>query len=1036
MDSVNDAINAAKGPPPNLQTVNPGASASGAALDLPPFVASDFSDFLLGSGAEKLADSGVAPLVAAARGYSRLDGTNFATEMRLMNVKMSTKQGKRLQRTLNGAGNDGMQMPWFSLADIQDAEKKGSRAIPFTFQVRPGRPENNEQGKPIKYEFIAGVGTPLDAHPAIPAAWIDSTPIVTIAEGLLKGDSALTAYLRKYGATWEQLNDGSDGARSRLTALLNTIPVAERVLIISIAGINNTTQNPIDWRSINLRGREAWIAFDADIESNIHVWRAAAKLWEQLETHERVDRVRLLSPKIITGTGIEKAGVDDFLAKCGTWDDLLRHMAASLPPSPAVDTREKPYKWRISQDGHSAEECLPIKDGPNGETSGYYWVPRLELGGRLSVSETRRAPTNAELRTGVFDSNVSSHEVEDSRVEVEVMWLGADGESNVATIMGPETMLNYSPFEWERKGASIPSALLRHPEWPPRNSAGDKWLSAVKSHRADEIISRTRWMQMGWVPVPGGHPVFLIGDQVIGSVPLNSTVSGVDEREINVASKFGVGEIVPTGDFDDEDYRKQVHDDLEIVLEAYVRNKPFTDKFTTALILGAALRPVIPLRPKATIFLVGPKGSGKSYGAQRMMAFWARNKGDWSEMLPGSAKDTITYIEHCVSRAPIWVADDLAPSPVKAQAEAENAKLGDLTRAIFNNTAKGRMNANMTTRKSNMPMAQLIITAENTLTTPSVKERLIPAYFGPGKLNESQEPTDHLEKIASEDGVPARLTAHLIKFVIYSAIHMDGGWSEYMNEMRERVTSTENKVATMMKALGNPAGSLKRVSTLAADVIITLELLRKLAHAVGSSRETKRLLTDHEMIKDIVEGVFVAHEENQANSVGRSTLRALRALMASGKAHVINAAAPSLPPLVDDLKDNILVNMSLGWVNNIGIEGGLKPNGICIGWVVSSPKFGAVIMLFPDVAFNAAQEAYPDMIQHGQQAKLAWSALWDEGLTPKNLKRSFSRGTPISTARINKVSGVPVAVTMIVKSDDEGTVGDDNSGEEDVERQH
>src|SRR5690606_3456596 len=58
---------------PELDATNGPSSAPLPEIDLPPFVGADYSNFITGSGAEKLAASGVAPLVAAARGYKRLD---------------------------------------------------------------------------------------------------------------------------------------------------------------------------------------------------------------------------------------------------------------------------------------------------------------------------------------------------------------------------------------------------------------------------------------------------------------------------------------------------------------------------------------------------------------------------------------------------------------------------------------------------------------------------------------------------------------------------------------------------------------------------------------------------------------------------------------------------------------------------------------------------------------------------------------------------------------------------------------------------
>jgi hypothetical protein len=997
--------------------------------DLLPFVASDYSDFLTGSGADKLADSGVAPLVAAARGYKKIDGTNFAPEMRLMGMNRSTVQGKRLQKSLNGAGNDGLQMPWFSLSDISEAAKKDTVPVPFTYQVRPGRPENNSHGKPVKYEFAAGVGTPLDAHPSVNASWIDNTPIVMIAEGLLKGDSALTSYLHKFGATWDELKDGGEGAAARLSVLLERIPVDERILILSIAGINNTTQNPVDWRNIDFRGREAWIAFDADVGSNIHVWGAASKLWNELSSHEKAGRVRMLSPIVAGSSGSEKTGMDDFLAKVGTWDSLLEHLTTFLPDKPIVDERDVAGDWRISESGLFAEECTAIKDGPQGQISGYHWRESWGIGGRIVSITKLRSPTDEEIRTGIFDATASPSDPQDSRVQIELSWLGVDGETDSGMIEGPSILLICQPADWERKGATFSDNVTEHPSWPPLNKAGEKWVKAMKAHRANEIKRLTSWLQMGWVPQPDGNPAFIVGDQVIGQTTTMLTSSAVNEDVINVAMKFGVGESILDDTFDSPEYKALVRADLEVVIDAYIRSDVFTDRSTAALVLGGALRPVVPLRPRATLFFYGPKGGGKSFAAQRMMGFWERRLGAWSDILPGTAADTIAYIEHCVAHTPIWVADDLAPSAVKSQAEADNAKLATMARNIFNNASKGRMTSNMKTRKPNKPMAQLIITAESELTTPSAKERLIPAYLGQGKLHPDRAVTDHLEKIANEDGVPASLTAHLIKYVLYAAANMDGGWAAYVKQLRERDASLQDKATMMMKEMGASGGSLKRASTLAADVMISLDLLRKLAYAVDAPRETKRLLTDHELIKDLIGGVFAAHVLNQGSSPGKSLIRALSNLMGSGKAHLVSTSIPELPPLIGDVDSNrTLNNMALGWVNNPA--GGLRPGGPAIGFVVETATFGPLLMFTADVAFNAAQSGHPELVQHGQQAKVSWAAVWEEKLIPEDVTRRKSKtGGFFNTWKIQGIVGVPISLDYFLKAKDmEGEAHLDEDG--------
>ena len=991
--------------------------------ELPSWKAVDYAASITGSGADKLADSGVAPLVAAARGYLRLDATNWAAEAKKMQVKGTSKQGRRMKDTMTGVNRDGMQMPWYSVADIQIANRDGVRAEPFTYQVRPAVPELNDHGKPIKYEFVSNIATPLDIHPATPIDWIDTTPKVMFAEGMLKGDSALSAYLHAMGVPYADLaSAGVPNPVAALRSLLEAIPHEKRILIVSIAGIWNTAQNPVDWREIRLKDREGWIAFDADTGVNPHVHAAAFKLSESLKVKYKMEPVKFLAPVIPSdddGT-MAKAGVDDYLAKHGTWDMLLKGLQSKLPDAPPRSENEFNGAVRIAKDGFSVEECTALNDGPGGSIGSYVWKKVVDLGGRIKSMETRRQPTEDEIRTGLFDPNAGAHDATDSMVEIEVAWqVGTD--ERTALVTGPETILHFPPADWVRQKAIIPSELLRHPSWPPRAAKGEAWLSALKANRVGEIKSRTSWEQMGWVPVEGGEPVFLIADQVIGEVADGTAVCGLDERDVPTLPMFGVGDMLE-GDFEDPEYKEMVRKDFREIVDAYITSGAWTDPGTAALVLGAALRPAIPLRPRATVYLWGPKGKGKSWTAKTMMYFWARRRANWQDQLPGSAKDTVAYIEMCVSRTPIWVVDDLAPSPVKRQAESEDAKLGDLTRSIFNNATKGRMNADMSSRKVYKPIAQLVITAENELTTPSAKERLIPAYLGHGKLSVSKEPTARINTMSKEDGTQARFTSHLLRFIRHAAINKPGGWETFYHRLENMRSTVQGFAEIMMDERGATAGSLERTASLAADILVTFELLAMLAAELDMDAEfIRKFSLEYGIGKDLVNLICNAHVENQKSSPGTSLVRALSALLASGGSHVISGDDPTRPPIVGADDDETMDNHRLGW--SVGSsEGTLKPNGAMIGTVVV--KNGQRVILFDkETAFYKAQDAYPNLIQHGQGTASAWNSIWDEGLAPAGIKREPNRsGTLLNTIRVGlkggktRISGVPIAVETILNA--------------------
>lgn len=555
-----------------------------------------------------------------------------------------------------------------------------------------------------------------------------------------------------------------------------------------------------------------------------------------------------------------------------------------------------------------AEECTAINRGPGGVISAYQWQKTLDLGGRLVAIETHRQPSDQEIRTGRI---AADEEDVPSVVVAEVSW-SEQGYSKSVTVTGPSTILSYLPHEWAHRGAKIPGALLSHPSWPPRARQGEAWLNAVKNHRRNELVGRTRWMQMGWVPVEGGDPVFLIGDQVIGDPGAESLVAaGISDRELGTADSFGVGTDI-SGDWDNDDYREQVRQDPKAVIATYVDARPWTDETTAALVLAGALRPTLPIRPRTTIYLWGPKGGGKSWTAKTQMYFWERNPEDWKDKLPGSAKDSMAFLEMKVSQAPIWVVDDLAPSTSKRQAEAETAKLEDLTRNIFNNASRGRMNADMTSKKSNKPISQLIITAENELTTASVKERLIPAYIGRGKLHPNPSVTDAVDSLAHEEGIPARLTAHILKFIRYRAAKIDGGWEAYVASLRDGRKIQQELAKAIMKDLGAPKGSLERTTSLAADLMVTYTVLESMAEYLEMDYDFVGRFTVEPggLSYRLVELLYSSHTENQSASPGRSLIRAVSNLLASGGAHIARYGNVTAAPFSQSRDHQ---NNRLGW---------------------------------------------------------------------------------------------------------------------------
>lgn len=991
--------------------------------DLPPWKEEDYRHCIQGSGAFKLAESAVAPLVAAARGYRKLTEENYTTVLKAAGLHASSKQYKNL-RALILDGHDAMTMPWYSTAGISQARHEGIIPKPISYQFRPAR--TTEYDLP-KYAFAKGAVTPIDVHPATPTPWLDGTQTILFAEGLLKGDSALTAYLHAHGISYEEMSwDGVGSPSARLGELMNRIPEKDRLLIMSMAGVYNTHQNPGDYREVVLKGRDAWIGFDADYSTNYQVHRAASGFRDMLHRNYKMNSIQFLFPEVSVGDGtLAKAGIDDFLAHTGDWNALVKTLSADLGDAPSKNLEDRPGNWRVSKEGTETEECVAVTDPVSGGIAGYRWDTKLFIGGKIQSMEILRQPTPDEMTTGEFAAQVQPHEIQDSRTEVELQWMN-NGVKESALVQGPDKIVGYNPDQWERRGAYIPQDVLCHVEWPPTGPAGTGFLRAIKGN-SESMQRRTRWMQMGWVPQPGGQPVFLIGDQVIGELTATETiVAGITERELDPAKMYGVGHLPVDPDFRNQEYRDLVRSDLEKVYNAYIRSEAWTEPATAHLVVAAGLRPTIPVRPVCTYYLIGEKGSGKSWTAEKMMSFWEARRGSWLGQLPGSAKDTVSYTENALSVAPIWVMDDLAPSASAKQSESEQSKIADVIRSVFNNAGKGRMNADGTSRVVKSPISQLVITAENTLNVASARERVIHLNLGRGALNPSSGPTDEINRLQAQDGAAARLSHHMIRWVQREAMNPETGanWATFMSSLTEAMGNIKNYLKEEMKARKAKGGSLERISTLATDALLPYYLLQRMAEFVGCDDDLVEELDLMNMADPVIDLLVAEHQENQLTSPGIALSRALSRLLTSNLAHVVAPDSPLNPPISTE-DNNTLTNASLGWASG-GSNDELRPMGQRIGWVIEpkGAKGEKIVMFNLDLAFGLAQRHYPDLIPHGQGLKVSQRALWNEKIAVQDVwKRQLDGKSARDTIRVTsggvQMRGVPIYLNTVLNG---GTV--------------
>lgn len=978
----------------------------------------NYGPTIFGSGAVKLGQSVVAPVVAAARGYLTLTRDTVRTVMKQNGVSPQSIAGRQAVR---GVGDmDALMMPWYKPEQVVDYWRDGY-IVPSSVQYRP-HPGNvlvdDKTGKLRKYENLSGQALVLGVHPSTPPSWVtEAVPVVMLAEGALKGDSALTALLRANEVPDTELayqpgDENPDTARRRLRTILETyIPAGGpkgtdgRVLILTLVGVTTWRQNP-EWNSLRLKETEVWVALDGDVGTNPNVWKQASDLFEHLR--HRDAKPMLVDLSDVPTEDAHKVGIDDYFASGKTWRDMTGHLSLKLPERPERD--DSGADVRMDEKSRTYQRR---SEGAPGQTP--HWWSVLSIVARVVAVDRKRAPSPSEAATGIYDPTAPL-DPDGNRCQVEVSWFDPlDDAPKVAVVEGPIDVVSTQPSRWRdpRVNANVPPEVHMLPEWPPSDPG---FLKAMKLYRMGETNTRSSWSTMGWVPVPDKTPVFIVGNQVIGA----------DGNDPSLASSAVTSDVLQNA----EHFGVQLCEDLDEVKGAVRRTITtyydcWSNRRDASTVLALAMRPIVPIQSHLVAVFTGHTGLGKSFSSAAIMGFWQPHAGVWgNRSLPGSASDTASDTEVSVSVTPIWVIDDQAPSSGPNGHARGQAKVNEIIRNVHNGGSKGRRLPNMSAQQKFTPRAVLVVSAESPPQEQSIINRIIHIQAQKGFLVPDREPTTRLLKMMATTNDAAKVSGWALQWIATQAQEL--GWKEVREYWASNFEEVKDNLERKLKASNSDSGDPTRRAEVVADLAMGAMLLAFMVDELDMNAEFPDLM-DRVML-DMISVADDGFNENKTIDTGEETVHRLQSLLSVGKAHVAGAGVAG-PPVVVGKSGNKaiadLANQNLGWELASSASSESRPRGEKIGVLLYDQANGnrPVVLIDPRAAFLLVQKEYGS---DGHSVASTWTAVWDAGKCLTTWKRGkLNKGSLASdyivrpTIRGYPAHGVPFGLAELIGYGDE-----------------
>jgi len=606
--------------------------------------------------------------------------------------------------------------------------------------------------------------------------------------------------------------------------------------------------------------------------------------------------------------------------------------------------------------------------GPNGEGDLVFEEAQC-IGRVLSTGYTVDITQYDRMRGKV---NVAENIIA-TNAEIEVSWRDSDGQVDSAVVKGTQKLLTTAPEKWDNYGnpAYIPNELMKQSFWPPLPGRdGIKWTKLAKAVRSDETEDSISVTKMGWFH-NNGESYFVTGNKAIGADGASNVIRPAKDLGIapSVAKRIDI-ELVPQGS---PDRNEQIIADVTFIIGAFLHL--FNVIGYGALLLASALRPVVPLRPETTLFLVGGPASGKSLAASLVMSGWQSVAGTWNEKtLPGQALDTNAYAEIARSVTPIWVADDIAPATSEQLANQRLDDAQDTVRSQTNGSAKGRSSASGKAQVLREPQSQLIMTAENGFKVASVNQRAVVMNFFQGIFNE--------DKLASAKNFRdygnqlSRIVGYVIEHIALETKLYD--WGTEIEEWQiEKRTLHEEALKIIEEKGVQDRGAAERFAAQAADLSLGLRALEQLAQSV----ELDITEAISNAIKDLTIAVAEGHSDYESQSLGAAVVSTIGSMIAIRKGH-LKPTDEVLSPLLSQEETELYE--SVGYQQDMMGAWVAPSNSLMLGYVKTA-KDGSLYGAIEKTNFKAIQTQSNGSIPHGNTAASAFRAVKNEGFAPDGI---------------------------------------------------